>query len=152
MKFFTLDWWMGNQTRPDRDAHAAYEEHRKSLVGMPPALEALMDAPHLLHDANVRKLAFDPKARTVLIDLDVDPGDGSSERLQLQYLGVASVVQRADPSRGLPGPHGFGDLGYDEVHRVREGWEHRLLFSSGIEFHVVFADFKTALNPEAHAA
>ena len=47
----------------------------------------------------------------------------------------------SDPSVGLGGPHGFGDLGYDEIDVGEDGpFEHRLLFSSGIELAVRFAD------------
>ena len=57
----------------------------------------------------------------------------------------------SDPEKGLPGPHGYGDLGYDEVDVLEPGlFEHRMLFSTGItlsihhrEFHLRFEDIKS---------
>lgn len=49
----------------------------------------------------------------------------------------------ANPSAGLAGPFGYGDLGYDEVAILASGaFEHRLLFSTGIELAVVFREFE----------
>ena len=43
----------------------------------------------------------------------------------------------------MPGPAGFGDLGYCEVSVLPGGaFEHRLLFSTGIELVVVFRSFR----------
>ena len=51
----------------------------------------------------------------------------------LHYSQVEEVISTADPEKGLPGPHGYGDLGYDEIERFQSGLlEHRMLFSSGI--------------------
>jgi hypothetical protein len=47
----------------------------------------------------------------------------------------------ADPQTGLPGPHGYGHLGYCEFEALGgELFEHRMLFSTGIELHVRFRE------------
>ncbi|HWX42575.1 MAG TPA: hypothetical protein VN345_15600 [Blastocatellia bacterium] len=49
----------------------------------------------------------------------------------------------SDPDKGLVGPNGFGDLGYDEIEVLDGGmFEHRLLFSSGIELAIMFEEFR----------
>ena len=61
-------------------------------------------------------------------------------RIQLTYRGVERLVSTADPATGLPGPHGYGDLGYDELDAVGPGvFEHRMLFSTGIELPIRFS-------------
>lgn len=58
-------------------------------------------------------------------------------------MDVVSFNLLADHDIGLPGPHGFGDVGYDEADiNVDGNLEHRLLFSSGIEMQVVFRGFE----------
>ncbi len=60
----------------------------------------------------------------------------------MNYGGVRSIQSTADPEKGLPGPHGYGDLGYDEIDLIQPGhYEHRMLFSTGIELLVQFSEF-----------
>jgi hypothetical protein len=55
---------------------------------------------------------------------------------------MKSLRQTGHPQKGLGGPCGFGDLGYDEQDVRDDGnFEHRLLFSIGIEVQVCFSDF-----------
>jgi hypothetical protein len=61
---------------------------------------------------------------------------------RIEYGGVTALESSADPAVGLAGPHGYGDLGYDEFDVVSEGhFEHRMLFSTGIELIVRFKTF-----------
>lgn len=46
-----------------------------------------------------------------------------------------------DPDKGLPGPNGFGDIGVDEIEVFEDSFEHRILFSNGIELHIRFKEF-----------
>jgi hypothetical protein len=72
--------------------------------------------------------------------LDSHAGD---ERFTLTYREVVRVESPADPMVGLRGPHGYGDFGYDEVEVLSTGvFEHRMIFSSGVELRVVFGGFK----------
>lgn len=59
----------------------------------------------------------------------------------MRYDGVRTVTSCAASERGLPGPGGYGDLGYTEVHLVGGRPEHWLLFSSGIEIQIAFESF-----------
>ena len=74
------------------------------------------------------------------LGLDTYSGD---ERLTLTYIGVERFEYAADPDIGLGDPAGYGDLGYCEVDALPNGaFEHRLLFSTGIELAVVFREFR----------
>lgn len=138
MKFFTVDWWQGVLSAEESDAViAGYAAH---LVAIRPRLPAGMEriareVP--LHDARLRSLDLDLKTATALLALEL--ADGS--RVQLRYTGLRSYASSADPEKGLSGPFGYGDLGYDELDVLPDGLvEHRILFSSGIHLALVFED------------
>ena len=67
--------------------------------------------------------------------------------ISLLYGGAVFVESTADPDRGLPGPHGYGDLGNDEIEVLDGGLlDHRLLFSTGVELTLRLLTFR----PEEH--
>jgi hypothetical protein len=58
------------------------------------------------------------------------------------------VTIRGEASENLPGPAGLGHLGYDEFELLDPGtFEHRLLFSSGVEILIRFRAFRFAAAP-----
>lgn len=147
MKHFTIQWWSGD-VEDQMAACRAYEAYlagvRKEFL---PELCRLLDEVSL-HDSRMRRLHIVPDRKEVFIDLDgcgADEGQQSYHALKigLAYSGVESFESLADPETGLAGPHGYGDLGYDEIELLRPGlFQHRMLFSSGIEFAVTFTDFR----------
>lgn len=140
MRFFTMDWWMGVQDGSDADPSSDYARHLASLMPLPPEVAALAKLPPL-HDAQVRRLS-DARSSGVEIDLDALLAGGTRSRVLLRYGRVDALLMAADPERGLPGPHGLGDLGYDEIDSHGGGvFEHRLLFSSGVELSLTFREF-----------
>jgi hypothetical protein len=93
-----------------------------------------------VHDARLRELRLDPTKASLRILLDAYWEGG---RMTLSYTGVKSFVSTADPTVGLGGPYGYGDVGYDEIDALLNGaFVHRLLFSSGIEMEIVFEGFQ----------
>jgi len=67
---------------------------------------------------------------------------------ELEYAGVVTVAVRRDASENLPGPAGLGHLGYDEFELLEPGtFEHRLLFSSGVETLIRFRAFRFFATP-----
>jgi hypothetical protein len=140
MRFFTMDWWCGLQAGERSDPAGQYAAHLDSVRDrLPPDLLATEEAVSL-HDARLRELRLVPAERTLTLGLDSHGGD---ERLTLTYAGVERFDSTADPAVGLPGPAGYGDLGYGEVDALPGGaFEHRLLFSTGIELAVVFRGFR----------
>src|SRR5262245_45533105 len=142
MRFFTFEWWAGVQTGNSSDPADAYERHFKSIERMVPADLADLELNGSLHDAKLRALHSDCRAQTLELDLAAVDANGATVYVRLRYLGVVSLLGTADSEYGLPGPFGFGDLGYSEVDVVDGDLTHSLLFSSGIELQVRFKSFE----------
>jgi hypothetical protein len=145
MRFFTMAWWCGCETGDAGDPSAAYSAHLAALRDhLPPDLLAT-EGSVSLHDTRLRELRLLPAEGSLSMGLDSHAGD---ERLTLTYTGVERFESAADPEVGLGGPAGYGDLGYWEVDMLPGGaFEHRLLFSTGIEFAVVFRGFRLQRAP-----
>ena len=99
-----------------------------------------------LFDSNVEAIDVGVGERTVKITLDGEAIDEQGwrrgARFFLRYDNVVFFRSMSNPEGSLPGPAGYGDLGYDEVELIAEGvFEHRLLFSTGIELAVRFGEF-----------
>jgi hypothetical protein len=140
MRFFTMEWWCGVQTGDNSDPASAYAAHLATIRDrLPPDLLATAETMSL-HDTRLRKLRLMPGERSLTLELDSYAGD---ERFTLTYTDVARFESEADPEVGLGGPAGYGDLGYCEVDVLPDGtFEHRLLFSTGIELAVAFRGFQ----------
>jgi hypothetical protein len=138
MRFFTMAWWGGDHKGDD--AMAAYAQHLAAIRDrLPPDLLATQESVSL-HDSRLRELRLMAKDGSLRIALDSYRGD---ERFTLVYSGVARFESFADPDVNLGGPGGYGDLGYCEVSVLPSGlFEHRLLFSTGVELVVEFSGFQ----------
>jgi hypothetical protein len=146
LRFFTLDWWRGIRRGDVGDPSAEYARHLDAIRDRLPADLLASQESIPLHDARLRHWIIAPAAASARLVLESYAGD---ERFNLSYSGVERMESTADPSAGLTGPYGYGDLGYDEVDILASGaFEHRLLFSTGIELAVVFREF--GLNRERH--
>jgi hypothetical protein len=143
MRFFTIDWWRDVQRGSAANPSEAYEAHLASLRPFPMPVARLDQLPSI-HDAHVRRV--DHLGTAVSITLDSWDEKGSVVQVALSYRGVDSMTLEADRD-GLPGPAGFGDLGYCEIDRPsRDVFEHRLLFSSGLELCVRFREFDFSVD------
>jgi hypothetical protein len=140
VQFFTLDWWRGLQIAIDGDPATEYAAHLATIRDrLPPDLLAIEES-FSLHDARLRSLRLFTAERSLSLALSNYAGD---ERITLHYSGVERFESNADPEFGLGGPFGYGDLGYCEVDVLPSGaFEHRILFSSGIELAVAFRGFR----------
>lgn len=141
MKFFTIEWWCGLQV-DEYDPLADYRKHFLTIrERLPKGLVALQESVSL-HDAKLRELEYTSQQNSLTLCLDGYDGAGNLRQFKMRYSDVLSFRTFADPEVGLRGPHGYGDLGYDEADITVEGnYEHRLLFSTGIELQVVFREF-----------
>ena len=147
MKHFTIQWWSG-ELEDQMDAFRAYEAYIDGAKHeFLPELRRLLDEVSL-HDSRLRRLHLALETKELVIELD---GYGPNEdhqsyhalTIRLAYFGVESFESLANPDVGLPGPHGYGDLGYDEIQVLRPGlFQHRMLFSTGIEFAATFTGFQ----------
>lgn len=144
MRFFTREWWCGI---PGVDLVSDRARMYRSYLAtirdrLPAGLLALQESVSL-HDGRLRELDLSPSHATLILRVDGDDGAGGRRRFTLRYSGLRSFQSIADPAIGLCGPHGYGDWGYDEADVMEEGrFEHRILFSSGIEFIVQFTGFE----------
>jgi hypothetical protein len=138
VRFFTIDWWRGDDERdPFPEYHAHFERIREHLPG---GLIQLHDSVSL-HDAWLRQLTVNVPASTVDIRLEADDGSGGLRQIHLAYSEVTSFASNAQHEEGLAGPRGYGDLGYDEVDIVGDAFVHRMLFSGNIEMEIRFREF-----------
>jgi Protein of unknown function (DUF4085) len=143
MKYFTLDWWNGIQEiHHEQDPLDTYEEYFQSIkANLPSAFLKLHDEIYL-HDGNVTQLKYVGANGELYINLNNGDGNGNLQEITLFYSGVTLFESNAKQDKGLPGPLGYGDLGYDEVEILENGLEHRILFSSGIEFRIQFKNME----------
>jgi hypothetical protein len=137
MQFFTIAWWYGRDGRA-HDAFAGYHARLALIRDRLPADLFATEESVSLHDCRLRTLELFADRLTLSLE-----SLNGSEELILNYLGVRSYRSFSDPNTGLPGPFGYGDLGYCEIDLLPDGMiEHRLLFSTGIECVIVFRGFQ----------
>ncbi len=140
-----MDWWRGSV---ESNPMAAYQAHLAEIRDRLPEALLWLQEGFRLHDATVSRTWYDSTSNVLEIDLvgDNDTDDPHQcdrvRRYELRYSRIVSVQTTIDRGGPLPGPKGYGDLGYTEVDLTIEGhFEHRLLFSSGIEMQIVFGSF-----------
>jgi len=151
MKYFTLKWWtdcqqLNWQKEELRQPLEQYEKYFASVrKQLPPDLITLTDSGSL-HDATFLSLGLDTDEREarlpLLISIREEKKPMTEKKGTLLYYGVTYFGSTENKEYSLAGLGGHGDLGYDEVEVINAGlFEHRMLFSSGIEFTVRFSDF-----------
>jgi hypothetical protein len=141
MKYFTLDYWKNHED----DTSDRYMHYLASVTQkLPEALQQFIEKVSL-HDAQLLSFQIDGSNAMILFDslqYAEDAGDHLHRLLTISYLGVCYVKSHADSEKAPGGPAGYGHLGFHEIELFGEGIiEHRLLFSSGIELAIGFADF-----------
>lgn len=132
-----MAWWRGTRVDDGNDPRDEYARRLKVIRHqLPPDLLATQETVSL-HDTRLRELVVLVvlvAAKSARLVLESHSGD---ERFTLSYFGLERVESNADPAIGLRGPHG-----YDEVEVLPTGaFEHRMVFSSGVELCVVFGGF-----------
>lgn len=138
MKFYTMDWWMSLQRLEFVDPTPAYMAYLDSIRDrLPPDLLQLQESISI-HDAHLRFADYCRDTGMLGIALDGDDGHGGLRQFHLRYSDVTVFRTTNNPDNGFAGPHGYGDLGYDEADITIDGLiEHRMLFSSGIELQII---------------
>jgi hypothetical protein len=135
-----MNWWSGESAEEAPDPSEEYGRYLTSIRDRLPADLLATQETVALHDCRLREARMEIADSSFILVLETFDGD---ESLTLTYRGVTRLTTVADPAIGLGGPAGYGDLGYTEVEVLPAGtFEHRLLFSSGIELGVVFSDFR----------
>jgi len=150
MKYYTFEWWYGEEEEEDEPAHpyTAYSSRIKEIENKLPnsVKEFMRDVS--MHDSKIIKLDIGVDDKTVRV---VSLGYGLNSYLteyELCYSGFTHYGTTSDPEKGLPGPHGYGDWGYDEFDLCDTGqFMHSVIFSSGIEMTIKFSDFSFKQKP-----
>lgn len=152
MKYFTLDDWISHQNIETVDMekiHQTDKEYKGYLASitdkLPPDLVRFYQTIRI-HDAGLLNLELDVEHKQAVFTVDTYPTNDNNglDRLliELQYDEVRSLDSTSNPQKGLAGPFGYGDIGGDEIEMLAEGiFEHRFLFSSGIELAIQFGGF-----------
>jgi len=157
MRFFTMEWWGGFQQsrsddRPktgasDDDIPKQYQAYFESIRDkLPSAVAALNEAN--LHDSTLDLLRVNPSASRMELRVKMCDWTGAAGAFTATFEGVQEVRFFSDPEQSLPGPGGFGDLGYWEIDLAEDGYEFRALFSTGIEMAVRFSAVTTSISSE----
>ena len=148
MKYFTLDLWFADQdldsdADPSFEALQRYKAYLASVIEKLPVDFVVMLETICIHDANLRELQVNIEQHQVTLRLDAgNITIREGRKVKLHYTNVSSLTSTSDPEKGLAGPNGYGDLGNDEIEVLEDGeYEHRILFSSGIELNIRFRDF-----------
>jgi hypothetical protein len=138
-----MAWWRGESDENAVDPIESFRAHLASIRDrLPSGLLALQESVSL-HDGRLRQLDLSIPTATLTLRVDGYDSQGGHRRFVLNYTGVTDFRSTADPMIGLRGPHGYGHLGYDEADVTESGeFEHRILFSTGIEFRVRFTGFE----------
>jgi hypothetical protein len=145
LKFFTMSMWCGTEGQDDYDPIPDFRAHLDTIRDRLPADLLALQESISLHDSRVREMNFDTESKQLEIRLEGSDGKGGLRHFSLRYEGLVTFRSTADPKIGLRGPHGYGDLGNDEADITDEGdFEHRILFSTGIELQIIFRSFTLA--------
>jgi hypothetical protein len=143
MKFFTYEWWKSAQVPGEHtDPLPEYKLHLGRIRNrLTPDLLRVEDGLPL-HDGVLRRMWLDVASGQMTLTIDLDDWSKPSCAVEFQYDGV-SQFESTSPGSGddLGGPIGFGHLGYFETDVNGRSFEHRILFSSGIELRIVFSGF-----------
>ena len=142
MKYFTIAWWMGETDDESHDPVTIYRERVASIKSMIPDSLTMYIEEISLHDSKIKEIDVNIPERRIRISTTTWDKGGSEILNILQYDGVERYASCADYKKGLPGPHGYGDWGYDEIDIDKNGLlSHRILFSSGITIDITFKIF-----------
>ena len=168
MKYFTLEWWLASQDLGEDVGRPIdqYKRYYASVKDQLPIRFVEFKELYSLHDATFLSLNLDlerqqAEFRFLVCHLGYRGGGEfiSEKEGTLVYSWVKHFRSSEDIKAPLDRPdldvgdmrslasRGHGALGYDEIEVISTGlFEHRMLFSSAIEFVVRFADFDFTID------
>jgi hypothetical protein len=147
MKYFTFELWRGMQTGASADdAPERYAQFVASIYDRLPPDVLRLEQDVSLHDGRIQLLRLDVVGQTLDIYIDGYRDLNAPCALHLHYRGVSIFETTNVADESLSGPSGYGDLGYWEVDIDPGGFEHRFLFSTGIEMRIVFRSLSLRIS------
>ncbi|MGJ4789493.1 hypothetical protein [Leptospira koniambonensis] len=152
MKYFTYDWWFGENVL-DYDPSVKYWEYYDSIKNsLPHMVRTFVDEINL-HDSRELELERDVKNNSILIKLltykyDENFSSDSQFVIHILYSDVSEfAIFDNEIESNLIEFDPNDDLGYDEFEMLGgDITAHRLLFSSGIEIRVNFRGFSYSVG------
>jgi hypothetical protein len=156
MKFYTLADWKREQECSLQEfdeiisRHKEYRAYLESIRSRLPArFQHFVDLASL-HDGEVLEISIEPSSAVASLwcrALDNESNGRDGHYLRLDYHGLQNF-QSICPEEQSFGGDGYGDIGNDEIELLAEGvYQHRLLFSTGIEIAITFNDFTFDVLP-----
>lgn len=151
MNYFSIRCWSDYERITDiRKSYSSYINSVKAQL--PESLKSLTGGGGSisLNDANIKHLAVSLENSTMDIVMDGKWIQGVATGLRvfhLSYIGVTQIVSVVDPDVDGLSESGYGDHGFDEIEVLENNlYEHRMLFSSGVELRTRFRDFRLNYN------
>lgn len=146
MNYFSIECWSDYERITSiRTLYSSYIDSVRSQL--PESLKSLTGGGGSisLNDANIKHLVISLDNSTLDIVMDGKWIQGVVTGLRVFHLSYAGVTQMAsviDPDVDGLSESGYGDHGFDEIEVLGNNlYEHRMLFSSGIELRIRFHDF-----------
>jgi hypothetical protein len=143
MRYFTPEWWASAGDHLDDEPIEAYRKWFDEARARLPAQVGVFFDRHTLHDARIA--GWDADYGSDTLNLLLHGWDVSFNRrfaYDLRYSGANAFKLVPHLRSEMVSVEHLGDLGYDEFDVLRAGvFEHRMLFASGQEMVVRFADF-----------
>jgi hypothetical protein len=144
MRFFTREWLSGKLT--DEAFDAVPEAYRRHLASLRLPEHATILAQADLHDAYLLDVSEEPHAARVRLRLRCGDLQRGYADLNIEYSGAAInavSLTRLLCAAKLP----RDEILYDEVDRVGQSFEHRLILVSHAEVCVSFASVALTAHP-----
>ena len=143
MRYFTAEWWESAGDHLDDEPIEAYRKWFDEARARLPAQVGVFFDRHTLHDSRIA--GWDADYSSSILNLLLHGWDVSFNRriaYDLRYSDASAFKLVSCPRSEIVSLGDLGDLGYDEFDVLRDGmFEHRMLFASGQEMVVRFADF-----------
>jgi len=149
MRFYSMRDWKADQDLDKNELPGlakilAYDRHLiATLPRLPRSVRRLLGFA-TLHDGRLLELDYQSRLnrlRLRVCALDLATEGAAFHHLSLVYRGVERL-QSYKPAGEAFGGDGYGDIGCDEWDVTHGGlFQHRILFSTGIELSVTFAGF-----------
>lgn len=140
MKFFTFESWCKGQD--DESKASLYWEYLNSIKDelIPTIKDFVFN--HNLHDSKVNKIESNNCGITMTL-IGWDTNFEKRRKYILKFTDVEYYNYIGNQDESLPGPGGFGEIGYTEYEKINNVFsEYRIIFSTGIELTVGFNNFE----------
>lgn len=144
MQFFTKEWLNGELTDEDFEAAPTKYQLHLAALRLPQDVLALSEADN--HDGLLLDLDFEPQAKKLMLRFRCGDLQRGYCDLTIKYSAATLNASSLSALRGaMRNPE--GELLYDELDRVGDGFEHRFVLSSHEEVCVRFAAVAVNTHP-----